>query len=250
MLTSKSCRNLLKETRGYRLYDYPLRYPSTISFATNVEKQGGIHIYYNPQFEEVGFSMNYWKKTGDASADLITKHIVFNEKLDCFVTKKDVYVSLSFLHKGTLYSIGRFKDMDLPFSQKKYIWAINNEATGANSVGSYLGHQGQDFILSFVNNEDVGSIKIFDKLVASYDGTSSSGVFSNLAFETNYHTITLTDPQNYIRSVIGKDIWPVVTSASTGRLQGNYLKVTITSETTTNEINLWSFITHYRKILV
>ena len=267
LLESKSCMNLLSHTQGYTLFNRPLHIPSSFLLNTTNEfhNVGGIHMYYNPEFKEVGFSMMYYFTREDANSELESayspNHIIFNEQLDCFVTKLDTYIGTSFLHNGSLFKIGTYNlnltstgpnAPNIGFSSfyKRNMHVIDNHATGANSVGAYLGYQGQDFEVTFVNNEDISSIKIYDKLVASYDGTLSSNTFRIFTFKTNFHQHSILDPENFVRSTIGKQIWPIIAHASTGRMKGNYLKVKIISETTNQDINLWSFITHHRKTIV
>lgn len=246
LLAAKFCRNLLKDTRRYKLNNAPLLYPAS---GLNDTTAGGIHIYNDVAHGEIGFSINYGRSSG--GGDYITlKHIVFSETLDCFVTEREHYKALSFLHKGVLFYMGAYDGLPQTATVKKNIYTENVTADGVASIGTYAGTSNPIFSVGFVNNEDVSSIKVFDKLVASYDGTSSSGVFTKFTFTTNHNTVTLTNPESFVKTILSKDIFPVISNSTAGRVKGNYLNVTVESTTTAKDINIWSYITHHRKTLI
>ena len=89
---------------------------------------------------------------------------------------------MSFSNQGRLYYNGAFNTAAFSLPNRARIYTCNREATGSNSVGTYVGSSNPLFSVGFINNEDVSSIKVFDKLVASYDGTSSTGVFTKFTF--------------------------------------------------------------------
>jgi hypothetical protein len=146
--------------------------------------------------------------------------------------------------------MGAYDGLPQTATVKKNIYTEDVTADGIASIGTYAGTSNPIFSVGFVNNEDVSSIKVFDKLVASYDGTSSSGVFTKFTFTTNHNTVTLTNPESFVKTILSKDIFPVISNSTAGRVKGNYLNVTVESTTTAKDINIWSYITHYRKTLI
>lgn len=245
LLLAKSCKNLLNNFRKYNLNNNPLR---KIASSLDLNKEGGIHIYNDVSHGEIGFSINY--AVAGSSVTVITKHIVFSEILDTFITERQHYVGMSFSNQGRLYYNGAFNTAAFSFTNRARIYTCNREATGSNSVGTYVGSSNPLFSVGFINNEDVSSIKVFDKLVASYDGTSSTGVFTKFTFTTNHQSVTLTNPGSFVKTIVSKDIFPIISNSTSGRVKGNYLKVIAESTTTSKDINIWSYVTHYRKTLI
>lgn len=245
LLLAKSCRNLLSNHRIYKLNNNPLR---KISSSLDLNKEGGIHIYNDVLHGEIGFSINY---AVDASTvSVVTKHIVFSEILDTFVTERQHFVGMSFPHQGRLYYNGAYNTSAFSQTNRSRLYTCNTEATGTNSVGTYVGSSNPFFSVTFSVNQDVSNIKVFDKLVATYDGTSSTGVFTKFTFKTNHETMTLSNPGSFIKTIISKDVFPIIDTSSVGRIKGNYLQVTAESTTSTKDINIWSYLTHYRKNLI
>ena len=245
LLLAKSCRNLLSNYRKYRLNDNPLRKLGTDLI---LDKEGGIHIYNDITHGEIGFSLNY--AVDAESVSVVTKHIVFSEILDTFVTERQHFVGTSFLNQGRLYYNGAYRDNSFASTNRSRIYTCDTEATGSDSVGKYVGFSQPFFSVTFTVNQDVSSIKVFDKLVATYDGTESTGVFTKFTFRTNHESMTLTNPESFIKTIISKDIFPIKDTTASGRIKGNYLEVTAESTTTFKDINLWSYLTHYRKNLI
>ena len=245
LLLAKSCRNLLSNHRIYKLNNNPLRKNTG---TLDLNKEGGIHIYNDVLHGEVGFSINY---AVDASTvSVVTKHIIFSEILDTFVTERQHFLGMSFSHQGRLYYNGAHNSGVFSRPNRSRLYTCNTEATGANSIGTYVGNSNPFFSVTFSVNQDVSNIKVFDKLVATYDGTSSTGVFTKFTFKTNHETMTLSNPGSFIKTIISKDVFPIIDTSSVGRIKGNYLQVTAESTTSTKDINIWSYLTHYRKNLI
>lgn len=269
LLLAKFCKNLLADTGKYYLKDYPLASPGTNIanrlVSANVSlKAGGIHCYHDPEFQEVGFSMSYHKVI-DASQDsgeMVSKHITFNEHLDCFVTERSTYVLTSFLHNGALYNLSRNSGLSFDYTSRVFATiALPGEAVGANSnnYGSYGGVITSPFQFAFVNNEDIGHTKIYDKIVSDRSQSTNPNFCVKFTWKTNFQTSTLNGSVDYKRTTINRDIYPIVENSTPGsetRVQGNYIYCKVESGSVDgtyvagNEINLWSYTIHYRKTII
>ena len=209
--------------------------------------EGGISIAYNEYMNEVLFSFTY-----NASGTTKQVCIAYDESLGVFTSKRSYANILPVTHMGYLYSIGlenseAFNDTSLG----RRTIHIHDHPTSPN-YNTFYSQLGDNPYVTFVNNEEVGTIKVFDKISISCSDPEHTGIFNTFAYATINDSGTLNLTTNDIDKVIvGKQIVPVWYSGG-DRVKGNYLKVTMTqaTNTATKAFNVFSVTTHYRKNMI
>ena len=235
--TVKNCSNALNSLRKIRLSDNPLLLSTTNS--------GGINISYNPFFNEVMFSFSYYD-----SGALGYLNLCYDEAIGSFSSKRGYNTLINTTHREYLYSIGH-KHGTAVASDSALRYTVYSHDSTATTYNQFYGETILAPYLEFINNEEVSSLKVFDKVSISFDGSPGTGIFSTFVYNTNIDaaaTLDLTS-NDIDKVVVGKQIVPI--HKETGRFKGNYVKIKMTeAANTANAINVFSAITHYRKNII
>ena len=235
--TVKSCSNALTPLRKIRLSDNPL--------LLSTYNSGGINISYNPFFNEVMFSISYYD-----SGALNYLNICYDEAIGAFTSKRGYNTLINTAHKEYLYSVGHKHGTAVPTDSALRYTVYSHDST-ATTYNEFYGETLLAPYVEFVNNEEVGSLKVFDKVSISFDGSPGTGIFSTFVYNTNVDdaaTLDLT-ATDIDKVVVGKQIVPI--HKTSGRFKGNYVKIKMTeAANTANAINVFSATTHYRKNII
>ena len=228
--------NLLEPLQQVKIEDSPL-----FSYGTNKLK-GGLNISYNPSFNEIMFSFNY----SDGARKYF--NISYDELLGVFTSKRSYGTFINCHYKGVLYSIGGEHSVEVNATHENRVKLYSHDTT-ASTYNTFYGTLTDNPYVVFSNNEEVASLKVYDKVVVANNGLSDSRIFSTFVYSTNNddeYTLDLSSEQ-IDRMGVGKHIVPVY--KTTGRFKGNYLTVKLeqSENTNTNDFNLFSVTSHYRK---
>ena len=238
------CANLLAPIKNKKLNNNPLN----VSTTTGLE--GGIDISYNPYYNELLFSFSYCDiGTSANTVEYLT--VAYNEALDSFVSKRSYNTAINCNHQGYLYSVGYENSSVFSTQTDSARRNIYSHDTNSLSFNTFYETLADNPILTFVNNEEVISLKVYDKISINTEESVANGIFSKFVFNTNVDSSeTLNLNTTDIDKVIaGKQIVPVFVSK---RQKGNYLKIQLeqTENTSTQDFNLFSTTTYYRKNII
>jgi hypothetical protein len=260
--------DLLEKTNNTSLYsdithdtvnDNPLdaRFSSTA---------GGISISFNPYYNELIFSISYLTEN-DTSIKYLS--LAYDEDGEIFTSKRSYSSYVSCIHNNLLFSTGYehlttgtmlddkrsdifYEDVDTDeggnsgeqFGEGKYNLFYGND----NSVKPHI---------EFVCNEEVGSLKTFDKVTLLTQQNVLNGIFTKFVYKTNIDTLEETFiTQGFAKTLGGKHIVPITTNetgdVATKRFKGNYIKIKIeqVSNAVEQKFDLFSATTYYRKQIV
>ncbi len=230
-----SCSSLLSEIKTTTIKDNPLN----IALTTNT---GGIDVSYNPYYNEILFSISYYKSG--------YKHlcVAYDEANKVFLGNRSYSTLVNCTHRGVLYSVGYEHSQTIQEAadaRRKKIYSHDTTATNYNVFYSTTTDNPN---VTLVNNEEIVSLKVYDKIVLSTQEHLASGIFSKFVFNTNVdagETLDLAST-NIDKVIVGKQIVPVFV---TKRQKGNYLKIKVEQSVnpTTQIFNLFSVVSHYRK---
>ena len=247
LLAIKMCSNFFPGTintipaiRGQQFNDNPL------DVTVGSGNEGGINIAYNEYLNELLFSFTY----NDGGMKVIS--IAYDEALGIFTSKRTYANILPVTHRGYLYSLGFENSTTISDSHVNRKTIYIHDHPSASNYNTFYGQAGDSPYIEFVNNEDISTLKVFDKIAISCSDVGDTGIFSTFAYETNNDVsatldLTATDID---RIGVGKQIVPV--HKTSGRFKGNYLKVKMTQTVNPTSVafNLFSVITHYRKNII
>lgn len=234
----KNTTKLLNPIKNVKINDNPL------NISTTLGGEGGINISYNSYLNELLFSITYLDTT------VKQLNIAYDESLDVFVGTRSYSTLLNCTHQGILYSVG-YENSQTVTSTDDQRRKIYSHFTTATTYNEFYDQLGDNPSVTFVNNEEVVSLKVYDKVVVSTQEIVANGIFSKFAYNTNVdslETLNLSDT-DIDKVVVGKQIVPVFV---TKRMKGNYLKVKVEQGTNQNsqDFNLFSVTSHYRKNII
>ena len=239
--TVESCSTALNPIRKERINDNPL--------VLSTSGSGGINISYNPFYNEVMFSISWY-----SGGSLNYLNLCYDEAVGAFTSKRGYNTLINTAHKEYLYSVGHKHGTPVA-SDSALRYTVYSHDSSATTYNQFYGETLLAPYVEFVNNEEVGSLKVFDKVSISFDGSPGTGIFSTFVYNTNVDaaaTLDLTGTDSDGNSldidkvVVGKQIVPIY--KETGRFKGNYVKIKMTeAANTANAINVFSATTHYRK---
>ena len=240
----KGCSFMLDFIKNKQIYSNPINV--TLPPATTKD-MGGLDISYNPRYNELIFSFSYLGKN-----NLIDyKSISYDEALGVFTSERSYSTFINTHHNGILYSVGaeNSQSTETIDSNRKN---IHSHDTLATSYNNFYGQAGGSPFVEFTNNEEVGSLKVYDKLIVNNNGLSDSRIFTTFVYSTNNDALSSLDLSSTAidRMGVGKHIIPI--HKNSGRFKGNYLKVKMTQSEneSSQEFNLFSAISHYRKNII
>lgn len=194
---------------------------------------GGVALYYNKIFDEIGICIT------TANNASIT-HMVYSELQDVMVSKKEDVVSLAFNLPGELLTVGRNSS-----STTLEAFKIYRENSNVN-YKSYYGITNNNSIeVTFVCNENVFSSKKFDKLVLYLSGNENDQKFSTFTFTDSVSNTSFTTDASLSRTVNGKHIIPITSTDGTAKATGQHLIINIKSDST-NTVELFGALIHNR----
>jgi hypothetical protein len=213
--------NIFNDLKDVLISDKPLDYDV-----------GGIHIYHNKIFDEVGVCIT-------TASNGIT-HLVYSELNNIIVSKKEDVIVLSANPPGELLTVGR-NSADL--AQVNYkIW---KEDSNANHLSYYGANNTNSMEIEFVCNENVYTSKKFDKLVLYLSGNENTQKFTTFTFTDSINNTSFTSDNSLSKMANGKHIIPVTSTDGTGKATGAYLIIKAVS-TATDKIELFGAIVHNR----
>jgi hypothetical protein len=255
LTTLKLCTKFLSNLKLVKLKDQPL----FIINQTINTNGGGINISYNPFLNEILFSFNYFELTtpGLNATDVSNYSIksmtlAFDETLDVFIGKRDYTTLINTHHEGYLYSVG-VKSISESNLNKVYVHdGIEHATLPYNNFYENTVHPS----ITFVNNEEVSALKVFDKLSLMSTDTATtpliSEIFDSFVYNTNHNGTILDVSSTPIDKVVaGKHIIPI-TNIDGKRIKGNFLKTQIVQnkDSETKQFKLFSATTYYRKNII
>ena len=254
----KGCTSILSDIKRNKLFDKPLFVNKGTSQAdTDI---GGISISYNPYYNELLFSMSYYFNESDAK-EVRNLTIAYNESIEQFIGKRSYSPILNCVHKGHMYSVGyehsNVFSSETDVSRRKLFIHDSDNFTSSGVINTPVGFNNfyessaSNPSITFVNNEQVGSLKVFDKLVLSTEEIVDTGIFSKFVFNTNVdgvETLDLTST-DIDKVKAGKQIVPIFVSK---RQKGNYVKIKVEQGTNQSlqKFNLFSATTYFRKNII
>jgi len=195
---------------------------------------GGICLYHNKIFDEVGVCVTTSDKTVQA-------HLVYSELNDVMVTKKEDIVALAVNMPGELITIGRNSN-DIAAQYNNILWRENSNSSRI----SYYGTENTNSLdVTFVCNENVYSSKKFDKLVMYLSGNENEEKFTTFTFTDSVSNTPFTTTGAGSRMANGKHIIPITNTEGTVKATGQYLIVQAKS-TNTGKIELFGALIHNR----
>lgn len=193
---------------------------------------GGIHIYHNKIFNEIGVCIT-------TAANAIT-HMVYSELHNVMVSKKEDVVVLSATPPGELITVGRNSADSTQINYK--IW---KEDSNASHLSYYGTNNTNSMEIEFVCNENVYTSKKFDKLVLYLSGNENTKKFTTFTFTDSVSNTPFTSNDSLSKMANGKHIIPVTSTDGTGKATGAYLIIKAVS-TATDKIELFGAIVHNR----
>ena len=107
-----------------------------------------------------------------------------------------------------------------------------------------------NFKVKFVCNEEVFTTKVFDKLIMYLTGNQNSAKITKFTFTDSLGNVETLDSLTHAKMRLGKHIVPIRSNSSTTRLKGDFLTIEAECSTTAAEIEIFSALTHYRKMLL
>ena len=236
--------NLLFDLRNKQINDNPLLVGEILSdqigtkFITKNQKTskvGGVHLYNDELYGEVGLCITGMNTTPNFI------NIVYDESLAAVTSKRTYKTLLSSLFNGRLYSIG-YQGTSGNLSRSNLF--LHDEGTVYNNF--YDRQADENFKVKFVCNEDVFLTKVFDKVVLYLTGNQNSAKITKFTFTDSLgNTETLTD-LTHAKMKMGKHIVPIRSKVSTARLKGDFITIEAEYSGTTEEIEIFSALIHYR----
>lgn len=194
---------------------------------------GGIALYYNKIFDEVGLCI--------ATADNASvTHVVYSELNDLMVSKKEDVICMSANLPGELLTIGRNNATTSINSSKLY-----KEDSNASYISYYGVNNTNSLDVTFVCNENVYTSKKFDKLVMYLSGNENAQKFTTFTFTDSVDNAAFTSDASLSRIANGKHIIPITSTDGTAKATGQYLIIQ-TKSTNTGLIELFGALVHNR----
>ena len=244
LLASRGCSSFASFLKEFPIYDNPL--DITIGSGT----EGGYSISYSPFINEIIFST-----TLNLGGSMKVYSIAYDEMFQAFTSKRSYANCLPVSHKGYLYSIG-FEDtttVTSTHSNRKTLY-LHDKDTNSGSYSNFYGQDGGAPIFRFVNNEELNTLKVYDKISISTTDSGNDKILHYFVFSTNNDDSAVVNIQfNDISKLnVGKHVIPVFAGEGNGRVKGNYLRVEVqqTVNHTTKAFNVFSITSHYRKNLI
>ena len=193
---------------------------------------GGINVYYDKRYDEVGISISSPNKN---------VHMVYSEMNNIMVSHKFTVVVDSFSLSGELYTLG-YNDFDGSGTlDSSKIWLENNN----DSHKEFYGVSATNSLdVEFICNESVFSSKKFDKLIMYLSGNSNTSKFTKFTFTDSIDN-SLVNDASLSKMSNGKHITPIVNSDGSGKAIGNYLIIKAES-TETGEVEVFGALVHNR----
>ena len=214
--------NILNELKNTLISDKPL--DSTV---------GGICLYYNKQFDEVGLCIT-------TANNLNPTHLVYSELNEVMVTKKQSVIALAVNMPGELLTVGR--NINKIGIDSNKLWRENSNILRNN----YYNHSYTNSLeVEFVCNENVYSSKKFDKLVMYLSGNENSQKFTNFTFTDSVSNANFSNTGTGSKMLHGKHIIPITSTDGTSKATGQHLTINCVS-TNTGEIELFGALVHNR----
>lgn len=234
----KNISKLLDSIKGIKINNNPL------NISTTTGNEGGINISYNSYLNELLFSITYF------DSEVTQLSIAYDESLGVFLGTRSYVTLLNCTHEGNLFSVGYASTQTITDTddQRREIYSHDTTST---TFSNFYGVVNSNPSVTFVNNEEIVSLKVYDKIVISTEESDTNGIFSIFAYNTNIDsllTMNLSE-QNIDKVVVGKQIVPVFVSK---RMKGNYLKVHFEQSVnkSSQKFNLFSVTSHYRKNII
>ena len=195
---------------------------------------GGICLYYNKIFDEVGVCIM-------AQRALEPTHLIYSELNDVMVSKKHQAVQLAFNIPGDLLTVGRSALAENSLT--------SNTIYRENINASFLSYYGQSYSIGmsikFVCNENVFTSKKFDKLVMYLSGNLNTQRFTNFTFQDSISASPFSNEGTGERMLLGKHIIPITSNNGNAKARGQYLIITAHT-TDESEIELFGALIHNR----
>ena len=194
---------------------------------------GGIALYYNKIFDEVGICIT-------TAYNASITHMIYSELQDVMVTKKSEAVMLAFNLSGELLTVGRNGGSNSVNNSKIYL-----ENSNSNHHQYYENSNNYSLDVTFVCNENIYTTKKFDKLVLYLSGNENDQKFTTFTFTDSVSNASFTCDASLSRTVNGKHIIPITSTDGTSKATGQYCIIKIQS-TNPNLIELFGALVHNR----
>ena len=194
----------------------------------------GVSFHWNQRHDEVVCCIHSSTKTS----------IVYSELMDIIVGTRDESSCMSVNLAGETYSVGYKVLSNLNDSK-----VFKHDGESVNQNAFYEDANTSAMEVTFVINENVYTSKVFDKLVLYLSGNGNAHKFTTFEFVDSLGNTISNTGTNLGKMRAGKHILPIRdltgSPASTTKMKGNYLIVTIKSSAT-EEVELFSALVHHR----
>ena len=245
LLASRGCSSFASFLKQFSINDNPL----DITIGSGVE--GGYSISYSPLINEIIFSV-----TVNFFGSMKIYSLAYDEMFQAFSSKRTYANCLPVSHKGYLYSIG-FEDSTTVTSthtNRKTLY-LHDKDTNSGSYSNFYGQDGGAPTFTFVNNEELNTLKVYDKISITTTDSGDDKIFHYFQYSTNNDTsvpVLSLEATDISKLNVGKHIIPVFAGEGNGRVKGNYLRVQVrqTVNHTTKAFNVFSITSHYRKNII
>jgi hypothetical protein len=199
---------------------------------------GGIHLYKNERYSEVGISISF--AIGSGSTNNV--HLVYNELSDVMVSKKKSVVTNSINLNGELYTTGYTLTNDSGTYEPQTLYLESH----SGDVYTYYGVD-TDVALNvkFVCNESPFSTKKFDKLVVYCSGNDNTKKFDTFTFTDSKGTSFTNPGMVGDKMSNGKHIVCVTNTTGASKAEGQYLIIDMTA-VNDSSVELFAALTHNR----
>jgi len=199
---------------------------------------GGIHLYKNERYSEVGISISF--AIGGGSTNDV--HLVYNELSDVMVSKKKSVVTNSVNLNGELYTTGYTLASNAGTYAPENLYLESHSGDGYTYYGI---NTGIALNVKFVCNESPFSTKKFDKLVVYCSGNDNTKKFDTFTFTDSKGTSFTSSGMVGDKMSNGKHIVCVTDTAGASKAEGQYLIIDMTANDDTS-VELFAALTHNR----
>lgn len=247
LLEKTNNTSLLNDITYCELSDNPLQ---PFNFSTP-GTSGGVNISFNPYYNEIMFSLSYIK---DSVMSYLS--LAYDEDGEIFTSKRSYNTFVNCIHEGIMYSAGYSHD-DVSDNVREGRHNIYYEDVDSDKYTTFYGRQGANPFIEYVCNEEVGSLKTFDKLTLQTQEDVPSGIFTKFVYKTNLDAETTYQSFQDAKQKGGKYIVPITDNnisetISTKRFKGNYIRIKVEQlfNVVDQKFNLFSATTYYRKNII
>ena len=255
--------DLLEKTNNTSLYHditHDIVNDNPLQQNYNETEPGGINISFNPYYNELIFSISYIKNDVNSINHI---SLAYDEDGEFFTSERNYSTLVNCVHNNLMFSTGfvhHAYDVGALHSARDIFYEdIDTNAAGGGKYNLFYSQQAPGPFVEIVCNEEVTSLKYFDKLSLQTQENVHNGIFNKFVYKTNIdEELTVSNSTGLGLQRGGKYILPIVKQQQsleilpTKRLKGNYIKIKIIQNfnTVTQKFNLFSATVYYRKQII